>query len=457
MKIGDLPARCFQGIVPSLIATSSADGIPNISYLSSIERLPNERIALSCQFFNKTKANELANPRVCLEIYDPLTFEAFRVEARYSHEELEGPLFDRMSSRLDAIASHVGMKGVFRLRASDVLEVLSVEVRDGFLDGSELAATGLALDPGGPTEVRALQVVSGRIRGAHDLDTLLRELFASLDEVLGFRHAIALVPDETQAKLFVVATHGYPEDSVGAEIAIGEGLLGAVAHDRRVMRTSCVDADLRYHRAMRAGVERTATRRALAPEIPLPGLVDAKAQLAIPLLVSDRLVGVLAFESEDSYAFDDWHEAFLEVVGNQVAVTMENVVLRERDDDAEGDGDDRPSIELSSGSPTKRVRFYPGDDCVFVDDDYLIQNLPARVLWYVLDAHASTGRVDFTNRELRLASVIGLPKHRDNLESRLVLLRRRLAEKCPEIRIASTGRGRFRLETSAKLVLETQA
>ncbi|MFP5291320.1 MAG: shikimate kinase, partial [Actinomycetes bacterium] len=58
---------------------------------------------------------------------------------------------------------------------------------------------------------------------------------------------------------------------------------------------------------------------ALRPEIPLPGLQDAAAQLALPLVVQDRLLGVIALESRNPLAFDEWHEAFLQIIGTQVA------------------------------------------------------------------------------------------------------------------------------------------
>lgn len=56
----------------------------------------------------------------------------------------------------------------------------------------------------------------------------------------------------------------------------------------------------------------------------LPGLADAQSQLAMPLLVKDALVGVLAVESRTPNAFNDLDEVLLRIVGNQAATAIDN-------------------------------------------------------------------------------------------------------------------------------------
>lgn len=449
------PPRCFQGVVPAVIATAALDGTPNVTYLSQVFLVDERHVALSCQFFNKTKQNVLVNPQATVDLYDPVTFELWRLDLRYAREEKSGPLFDTMSMRIDVIASHTGMSDVFRLVSADVYELVRCERVEGFIEVPEVPE---ADDPGGPGELRALQLVSQRVCRAHDLEELLGSVLEGLETALGFHHVMLLVPDETGARLYTVASRGYGEGGIGAEVAMGDGLIGVVAQGRRALRLSNMEDELRYGRAIRSTTEHTGQHRTPAREIPLPGLPDAQSQLALPLVVGDELMGVLAVESRERLGFDEWDEAFLEIIGSQVAMGLHNVVLRER---AREDRSSPTPAPVPAAPPAvgpaagaRRFRFFPQDDCVFVDDDYLIRNVPGRILWKLLRAHVEQGRTDFSNRELRLDPWIGLPRGRDNLESRLVLLRRRLELKCPELGLLPTSRGHFRLRVGCTIALE---
>jgi len=100
------------------------------------------------------------------------------------------------------------------------------------------------------------------------------------------------------------------------------------------------------------------------------------------------------------------------------------------------------------------VRFFAVDGSTFLDGDYLIKGVAGRVLWVLLGHHEREGRIEFTNKEVRLDPSLELPEFRDNLESRLILLKRRLDERDAPIRIEKTGRGCFRLVVERELRLE---
>lgn len=441
---------CFQGVVPSLIATCDRHGEPNVTWLSQVHYLGPRHVALSCQFFNKTRRNVEENPFATIQFYDPLSFQTYRLEARFDHAETEGPLFDKMALRIQVIASHTGMAGVFRLISADVYEVLSLERVEGFLlppDPAQAAAP-VQLVPGPLTELRGLQVVSDRIARAHDLEGLLSGALTTLDELLGFSHSMVLHLDEAEERLFTIASRGYGAEGIGAEVAVGAGVIGTVAAQRHMIRVSGMGSELRYGRAVRERASEAGQLDRIAPEVPLPGLADAQAQLALPLLAGERLVGVLAVESRDPLHFDEWDEAFLQIVANQIAAGVERM---ESDEDEAPRAQPKRSAPKKSAGParpgrTRRFVFYRNDDCVFLDGEYLVRNVPGKILWKLLRSYEHEGRTDFTNRELRLDPNLGLPPIKDNLESRLILLRKRLAEKCPDLQLVPAGRGRFTLQ-----------
>ena len=446
---------CFQGVIPSVVATCDARGEPNITYVSQVYYLDEQHVALSCQFFNKTKRNILENPQATVVVYDPLSFDAWRLVLRFLREEKSGPLFDSMALRIEVIASHTGMSGVFRLISADVFEVIALEPLPGFKSASHAPQSAVPPQPTGPlTELRGLQKVSERIARAGDLESLLGGTLETLDELFHFSHSMVLVTEAESERLVAIASHGYGEAGIGAEVAMGEGLIGTVARRRRMLRLAGVGAELRYGRAIRGRVQECEGTARLAPEIPLPGLPDAQAQLVLPLIARDALVGVLAVESRNPLCFDEWDEAFLQIVAHQIATGIERMSVAP--DEPEG-----PAHKPAPRTPKPRATdlaqrsfvYYKNDDCIFVDGEYLVRNVPAKILWKLLRQHRDSGRSDFTNRELRLDPTLGLPPIKDNLESRLILLRKRLIEKCPEVRLVPSGRGRFTLELDAELSL----
>lgn len=449
--IAKLPAlaRCFQGILPGALATCAPDGTPNVTYLSQIRQVDERHVAISRQFFNKTSRNLEANPRATATVFDPVTFEQWKLGLRYVRSETDTPLFVEMALRIEAIASHTGMKGIFRLLSADVCEVEWVRPVTGFLEPLPEGACQDGPTTGPMTEIRALSLVSCRINRAADLETLLADVLAALDEVLGFRHSMLLLLDETGRSLTTIASRGYGESGVGAEVAVAQGLIGTVAATGAPMRVSGMESLLRYSRAVRGTVEAAGGGAGLRREIPLPGLPHAESQLALPLLVEERLLGVLALESPDPLAFEEWHESFLLVLANQIAMGIERL-----SEEAEAE----PAPPAHAGTPAAAAAhafvYYEADDCVFVDGEYLIRNVPGRILRKLLRAARDEGRREFTNRELRLDAALGLPTVKDNLETRLILLRRRLEEKCSGVRLVPVARGRFALEMDGAFTLE---
>ncbi len=120
-------AACFEGVIPAEIATASADGVPNVTHLSRVHMIDDERVALSNQFFSKTTKNLAENPRACVVVVDPTTYSSYRMMLVYERTERRGPVFERLRRDVDAIAALTGMAGIFKLRSADIYRVVELE------------------------------------------------------------------------------------------------------------------------------------------------------------------------------------------------------------------------------------------------------------------------------------------------------------------------------------------
>jgi adenylate cyclase len=429
----DTIRECFEGVIPAMLGTADASGMPNTSYLSQVQYLDREHVALSYQFFNKTRANILANPQARLMVVNPQTGAQYVLALHYLRTETAGSLFESMKAKLSGLASHTGMAGVFHLLGADVFRVTAIECMDA--DAGPTPAPPINL-------LAALRSCSERLLACRDLAQLFGDTMDCLQSKLGISHAMLLLCDPQAESLYTVASCGYPASGIGSEIRLGDGVIGVAAREGTAIRIGHMTAEYAYNRAIRRQAEASVLAPALQTEIPFPGLADAGSQLAVPIPGCERLLGVLYVESAQELRFSYDHEDALATLAGQLGTVMQLL-------HSVAPADTAPVVappEQASllGAPLL-VRHYAGNHSVFIGDDYLIKGVAGAILWALLQDFDKLGRRAFSNRELRLDARVRLPDLSDNLEARLVLLTCRLVERDAPIRIEKTGRGHFRL------------
>jgi len=434
--------QCLDGGVPAAIATCSTDGSPNVSYVSEVHFVDSQHVALSYQFFNKTRKNILANPTAEALVIDPESGVQFRLILHYMRTETTGPIFESMRVKLAGIAAHTGMASVFRLLGSDIYQVIDIE-----LVGDEHHDTL----PGPVNRLPELRRCSEILSGCRDLESLLKALLVGLETELSIPHSILFLHDEVGKKLYLIGSNGYSTSGIGSEIPLGLGIVGLCAIERTPIRLTHIAEEYRYTSAIRDSAIESGIPVEIETTIPMPGLDEPGSQLAVPVVAGDQLLGVLFVESALDGAFSYDAEDILVTLANHFATAM--IILDRGRSPVESISPAR-NMTLTGRRPL-RVRYFSSNASIFLGDDYLIKGVAGSILWKLLREYTQSGRNQFTNREIRLDPDILLPAISENLEARLVLLKRRLQERSSDIAIVAVSRGKFRLDVSRPLSLET--
>ena len=185
VELSDI-AGCFQGSIPSIIATSSSDGEPNVAHLSQVFLVDDQHVATSNQFFAKTMANLAENPLATLMCPDPADLTSYKLLVRHVGTQREGALFDaaRVVDRC-----HRGAHWNGRCLCPEI---------DGRVSGTEHRSSGSAItDPGDvsqqdPTTI-ALSHLGDRLASTTGLEAVIDTSLDSIDELLGHGSSLLLV------------------------------------------------------------------------------------------------------------------------------------------------------------------------------------------------------------------------------------------------------------------------
>ena len=155
-----------------------------------------------------------------------------------------------------------------------------------------------------------LHEVSRELTSILDRQELLRRVAERIKKIVDYDVFSVMLWNE-QTQLLESAFAMCSNDAVPARtrVPLDKGLTGAAAGQRRVLRVHDVREDPRYIRCETG--------------------VDARSEIVVPLLMQDRLIGVLDLESTRAHAFTLEHERMLSTLGSYVAVALENARLYE--------------------------------------------------------------------------------------------------------------------------------
>ena len=161
-----------------------------------------------------------------------------------------------------------------------------------------------------------LYEVSREVTSILDREELLRRVAERIKKIVKYDvFSVMLWNEQTQhlESIFAMCCG----DSIPARLRVPlhKGLTGTAAGERRVLRINDVMDDPRY--------------------IHCETGVEARSELVVPLLLRDRLVGVLDLESTKPHAFTAEHERMLQTLGSYIAVALENARLYQETRDAQ--------------------------------------------------------------------------------------------------------------------------
>jgi sigma-B regulation protein RsbU (phosphoserine phosphatase) len=142
-----------------------------------------------------------------------------------------------------------------------------------------------------------------------DLDTTLRRVAEVVRKVIDYEiFAILLLNEKTQELRFRFEV-GYPtEFTERGRVKVGEGVTGRAAQTRQAVLVDDVTQDPKY----------------------IAAVPNVRAELAVPLITKNRVIGVIDLEAREPGYFTEEHSRLLTLIASRMAAGIENAQLYTR-------------------------------------------------------------------------------------------------------------------------------
>jgi len=150
--------------------------------------------------------------------------------------------------------------------------------------------------------------INHEITSILDIDQLLKKIAELTQRIVPYQIFAIFLHDEQEGDLYFRFALGHSAEIVeNLRIAMGDGLVGTAALERKPIVVDDVRTDPRYIEAVNA----------------------ARSELAVPLISKNKVVGVLDIESPEVGYFNEEQVRLLSLLASQIAIAIENAGLYE--------------------------------------------------------------------------------------------------------------------------------
>ena len=161
-----------------------------------------------------------------------------------------------------------------------------------------------------PSEVEPLLLeVADVVNTTLDLETTLQRVAELVRKVIDYEIFAILLLNEQRQELYVRFHVGYPPKvAERVRLKVGQGITGRAAQTRQTVLVPDVTQEEFY----------------------IEALPNVCSELAVPLIVKNRVIGVIDIEAREKGYFTEEHKRLLTLIASRMAVGIENARLHTR-------------------------------------------------------------------------------------------------------------------------------